>query len=557
MTEPTPQAAPKDRVVWILVDHSARAEAFETVAQALGQQGVHAEIVTITEVIGTMAREVLTGSAERLVRGLRVAVQGRSSDEDLLGAVRRARPDALAITQPRYVRALSLLESLTGIPTLQLGVIPDYNLDESWLRSGLHAFIVPHEALAQRLRQAGIQAERVLVAGPAVWRGFTRSPDAAQERASFGFSPTETLLLVRADAFPLATLEKLVFQAKLVEGAVRFIFHHQGDGSVANALRRAASEYGLPAVMFGKVHDLERYVAACDAVILPPHDPLMAEVIALGKPVFMVGPDDAAASQVAFLEQHHMGRHCRDLLRVGSDLEAFLRPDALARYAQGAQAIGQPSGSQEVAQAILEALQHAEAWRVSSSLQGAPPAAQDSPPPPGHGAFESIGAGGPATAGAAGGGPSGQGPSHEYAGISASEAKEQMAQLILVERDLERRLQELEKEQNRWRNRLDQARDYGEQDLAQEAERILRGYLDEGRRLQEELAGVRRQKDKLKLAAQGQRQGGGASGAASRSSSQGADAARLSETERRFRKMEQDRELGDLKDRLRREFGDD
>lgn len=556
MTESTPESSTsiKDRVVWILVDHSARAEAFATVAEALGTEGVHVEIVTITEVIGSLAKDVLTGGAERLLRGLRVAFQGRSSDEDLIGAVRRAKPDVLAITQARYVRALSLLESLSGIPSLQLGVVPDYNLDESWLRSGLHAFIVPHQEMVERLHQAGVLAERVLVAGPAIQRGFTQSLQMEAERDTFGFSNHESILLVRADGFAIPTLEKLVFQAKLVEGKVRFLFHHNGDGSVANALRRAASEYGLPAAMFGRVHDLERYVASSDAVILSPQDPLMAEVLAQGKPVFMIGPDDHASSQVAFLERHKMGRHVRDLLRVGSDLEAFIRPDALEKYREGAQAIGQPHGSQEVAKAIGEAIRHAEAWR-SNPNQPAPQSPQNTPEQDQGtgggtgGAFESIGAGG--AGGAQGKKDSGGG--NEYSGISQAEAKEQMAQLILVERDLERRLGDLEKEQQRWRSRLDLAREWGEGDLATEAEGLLRGYLQEGRALQEEIQGVRRQKDKLKAAAQG-KSSSAATGGAQVSS---ADQSRILERERRFRKMEEDRDLGDLKDRLRREFGDD
>ena len=140
------------RVIWVLVDHSARAEAFASVAEMIGELGARAQIVTISEVIGGMARDALAGGAERVLRGLRVAVQGRS-DEDLLGAVRRETPDVLAITNARHVRALSLIENLTGIAPFQVGVLPDFSLHEAWFRSGLGAFIVPHEEMATRLAE--------------------------------------------------------------------------------------------------------------------------------------------------------------------------------------------------------------------------------------------------------------------------------------------------------------------------------------------------------------------------------------------------------------------
>src|SRR5690606_22267911 len=83
-----------------------------------------------------------------------------------------------------------------------------------------------------------------------------------------------------------------------------------------------------------------------------------------------------------------------------------------------------------------------------------------------------------------------------YAGISKAEAKDQLAALILSERDVEKRLAEAEKQQARWRGRLEMAREWKEDDLAAEAESILRGYLDEFEKLQTERAAITRQKDK-------------------------------------------------------------
>lgn len=551
MTDQAKEQSVEGRVVWILVDSSLRAAAFEPVAEALGQHDVHVEIVTMTEVISSMARDAIAGGAERVLRGLRVAVQGRHSDEDFIGAVRRVRPDALAVTSPRYVRALSLLESLTGISSLQLGVLPDYNLDDQWLKSSLHAFIVPHGAQADKLRRQGVEGNRVMIAGPPVQRGFTTTVDKAQARDDFGFSHGEKIIFVRADHFGIGDLEKLIFQCKLVEGNVRFIFHHNGDGSVAAELRRAANEYGFPAIMFGKVNDLERYVAMADAVIAVPHEPLLAEIIAQGKPVMLVGSDMQAVEQTAFLTSMEMARHTHDMLRLGSEIERFLKDETLERFTEAASSIGLPDGSKEVAAAIVNALQNVnDLMSGGTSAQSGTEEEPSQDDTPTNSAFESIGKDKK---------PKEDNPRHDdrrdapaddnkYAGISQAEAKEQMAQLILVERDLERRLGELEKEQQRWRERLDLAREWQEEDLAEEASGILRGYLNEARGLQEELQGVRVQKDKLRSAVQNK---GG------KSTGQGATNSRVSQMEQRFRKMEENRDLNALKDRLNREFGDD
>jgi hypothetical protein len=565
---------PEDSLVWILVDHSARAEAFASVAGHLQERGARAEIVTITEVIGTMARGALAGSAERLLRGLRVAVQGHS-DEDLIGAVSRVKPDLLAVTNPRHVRALSVLEGLTGIPALQVGVMPDFNLHDAWLKSGLHAFIVPHEELAARFERAQVPADRVLVAGPAVQPGYARELDKEALRDEFGFSTSEKLVIARAENFDVASLEKMMFQAKLVEGNVRFLFHHNGDNSAAATLRRAASDHGFDAVMFGRVDQLERYLAVGDMVITTANDPMMPEISALGLPVMMVGDPGDASAQAAFFERHELGRHVSDMIRLGAEVERFLLEDNLTRYADAARSIGLPGGSKEVAEAMARALIHAPEWRQvnpgggrEEQGGGSGQDGQDDNERRGFGGpFESIGGsrGGNSSSdstgagsssgsgsGASGGGSGGAGRDvNEFVGISKAEAKEQLAQLILAERELDRKLGELGKEQQRWRNRLDLAREWNEDDLAEEAEGILRGYLREAEPLQQELQDVRRQKAKLKEAA-----GGGGRGPAGPGGANGSGGSRLSEVERRFRKMEEDRELDSLRDKISRELGE-
>lgn len=539
-------------IIWLLVDHSTRAMAFGDVADALEAAGHTVEVVTMTEALGTMARDMFTGSAERVLRGLRVAIQG-GSDEDLIGAVRRVKPDVLVVTNPRHTRALSMLEGLAKTPMLQVGVLPDYNLSQAWLKSGLEAFVVPHEELSDRLVRAHVSGERIFIAGPAVEPGFARPLEREALRKEFGFSQKEPIVLVRAEALDVPTLEKVVFQAKLVEGSVRYVFHHNGDGTAASTLRRAASEYGLPAVMFGRVEELERYIAMADMVLTVAPDPLMPEIMALGLPVMMVGAVGDAAEQAEFLERHSMGRLVSDVLRLGSELERFLLPDVLEKYTEAARATGLPSGSREVADALLDLIVRSGDWQgehSSSHIQNLP---NDQDSGSTHSAFESIGDQG-------GAGRTGSSrderpardhsPETNYAGISRAEAKEQLAQLILAERDLERRLNGLEKEQERWRSRLELARQWNEEDLATEAQDILRGYLAEAKPLQQELQGIRNQKSKLKVAAGGgQTSGPAAPVDAARSN-------RLQQLEGRFRRMEENRDLDDLKDRIGREFDD-
>jgi UDP-N-acetylglucosamine:LPS N-acetylglucosamine transferase len=560
----------KDAVIWILIDHSSRQAAFEDVGEHLSEQGVEIQIVTITEVLGSVARDALTGGAERLLRGLRVAFQGRSSDEDLLGAVRRARPDVLAVTNGRYLRALGLLENLTGIKTLQVGVLANYNLSTDWMNSGVGAYVVPHADFRERLVANGARAERVLIAGPPIRPGFARDVDREAVRDEFGFGDSKSVL-VRADSFPAKNLEKLVFQCSLVEGDVRFVFHHNGDQSTASTLRAAADKYGLPAAMFGSVPDLERFVVAADAVLAPVQDPYISELVVASRPMILVGADEDHASQSEFLVEQGAAWHIADVLRLGSELERALTDEDLDAMTGAAEGLGSREANRAVADALGSALEHAEEWMVSPAT--APP--DDGEPagdggdgeeaPESTGPFETIGRGSRDKSADSEAAPSSdspgaeepsRAPSRSYAGISKSEAKDQLAELILIERDIERELTEVTRQQERWRKRLDLAREWNEEDLAQEAEDVLREYLEEAKPLERELADVRRQKEKLKSAARGDAPSSADQPAGLIGDEREDGGRSRADMERRFQRLELDRDLDDLKDRIKRELGE-
>ena len=527
-------------VVWILVDQSSRETTFEGVARHLEQAGAEVHLVTMSEALGSGIKEALSGGAERLLRGVRVAIRGRNQDEDLVGAVRRAKPDVLAVTSPGQIRALGLLETVSGIASLQVGVFADYGFDPAWTRSALHAFIVPHERFRERLCGDGFSEERVLVAGPAIQDRFARELDRAAERESLGFGDRK-VVLVRAQSIDTHSLEKLVFQATLVDADARFVFHHGGDGVVATTLRKAASQYGLKAAMFGQVDDLERYVLAADAILGSVADPLVPEILALDRPLMLVGSQDAA--QVSFLTGVGAARWVEDVLRLGSEIDHLLEDDALAGLSAAAAELSQTKGTEDVARALATALRNRQDWMQPVQNQDAP---DDAPSSSGDdddssSPFETIGE---TQQDDSDRGTTSSTPVTSR--LSKAEAKEQLAALILTEREIEKRLIEAEKNQTRWRGRLEMAREWKEEDLAAEAEGILRGYMDEFEKLQQERAAIGRQKDKLKAAARGGAPAPAAAG----------DDSRLSDIEKRFRKMEVDSDLDDLKDRIRREMGD-
>lgn len=561
----------RDELVWFLVDRSRLQGGVETVAARLESEGVETEVVTITEVLGSAAREAVAGGAERILRGLQIAWQNDSGQEDFLRAIRREQPDLLVVTSPRYTRPLSLLESLTAISAAQIALPLDFNFGAAWLNGTVDAFVVPDESAYRRVADAEYDEDRIFRAGPPVLPNFEAEVDRDATREELGFGEEKTVL-VRAESFDATTLDRIVFQATLVEDDVRFVFHHNGDGAVSQTLRRSADQHGLPAAMFGRVPDLERYITASDVVLAAPLDPYLPEIVRCETPLYLVGSDEGWDHQVDVLTRAYGAEYLADVLRLGGELEEFLDGETLEQVASRIEEAELAPGNAGVADALRTALGRVEEWKAERPVSRPGGSGEPSPSESGspgdrdgeagsRGPFESIGTG-ETRARREGGSAEPRGRleaaddvERARPSLSRAEAKDQLAELILDERELERRLSELEREQERWRNRLDLARDWGEDDLAEEAEEILREYIDDASAARDELEDVRRQKEKLKRAARG-----GEASAPRESERRSAgpvdDPERAAEIEERFEEMELERDLDDLRDRVEGELGE-
>lgn len=313
-----------------------------------------------------------------------------------------------------------------------------------------------------------------------------------------------------------------------------------------------------------------------------PTDPYVAETLAQGRPILFVGSEEGGAAQAEYLSEVGAAHHVLDVLRLSSEIERMLEAKTLSSAAEAAASIGAQDGSEQTAEALLVALENADAWLhepVSETTTKEPPkdradsdSKREKAAPTGP--FESIGSGRSTSSDSAGtpgtrrGGEKAsrtereeRAPARErsFSGISAAEAKDQLAELILMERDFERRLEEAKKQRKRWENRLELAIEWKESDLAEEAQDMLAGFVSDAHSIQRDLDDVHNQKNKLKRAAQGS-----SGSSSSRSGSEprallGDDSGERTdprEVEERFRRMELDRDLDDLKDKLDRDFGD-
>lgn len=544
----------QSRSLWFVSDQEAASASLATAVEALQERGIEARWVTISEVLGTVARGALAEGAERIIRGLRIADGESSRGEDFLAALQRKRPDVLVVTNPRYAKALAMIDRVSDVESVQVGLIDGFGVDEAWLQSPTDYFVVAGPEEARHLEAAGIDAARIREGGPTVLPGFLNPLDGAEEAAELNLASEKPTVLVRTPGFSKDRIAKLVFQCSLVEPDCQFIFHHDGDRGRAAELRRCAEEYGLKAAMFGQVPDLERYVAASDRVVAASDDAMIADLLAQTTPAMVVHQ----RRDVGHLADKKWVRICDPLSQLGTHLEDFVSADDEA-IANELEAWEAAAAQTKLVESLEWVVEHGQVSTASQATPGGEDVAEEGAP------FEPIGSAGETSGGdaveddqRARGQADGDTGSSIPTTMTRAEAKEELATLILSEREIERSIKESQKQQRRWRDRLELAREWGEDDLEEEAAEILAGYVDEAGELEERLEQLRRQKEKLKQAAKrGQDRPGGRRPSGYLDEDDGPAPGGREPSEDRFRQMEVDRDLEGLKDRIRRELGED
>lgn len=497
--------------------------------------------------LGTKATDLFGTAAGRLARGLRVdrflgmehdAAEGPAESD-------ASSTDLVIVDDPSLPLGARAALRLKGGDPVTVGLIDDLCVDTRWRDAKVHALIVPHEALrsAHSAPDSGVIVE---IAGPPASSEFV--PTVLFEQAHEELSAAATrVIVVAAEGMHPDTLERAVFQLTLLDEPAQILFHHGESVEIARDLRRAAASYGLEAKLLGNVDALATVFAGADVILAGASDPGVLDLLLSHRPVVLIGADRGAA-RALFLADMGAVVHVEDVLQLSSRLDELFRAEGLQGLVERAVQIV----TEEAVEGVVAALGRIYAQREQILAQTAvapEPEPRDEVPtttqpiPAGKptllGSFESIGS----TVGTPTGG-------ELLAPITMAEAKDQMAALILRERDADRGLTEMVKDRDRWLDRLELAREGQDTELVQVAESRLAVLRTEVSRLNAEIEMIRRSKAKLKerVARRKAKRPAAAKPATTRSA---APSPSEPDYEARFRTMELERDMN----RLRRKIG--
>ena len=314
------------------------------VTSAGAPAGVVVPVLAAVEAAGMRVRAIDVGGAGGGGGGVtdrvRRALLGEGAERKLRRELEVSPPDAAIVFDPHAALALTVARDQAPNPAPVIAVVGELEPAEAWAQTDADRFVAIDELAAVALADAGVEGDRILVAGAIGERAFAEA--GAQDRASIRtrFKLAGKVALVEVAGMGAELTGQLALQLSLLDGgdAVTFLFDAGADVEAAAVLRRQVPTLGLRAKLFGATADAALFWRAADVIVARPRSEVVSRVLLVGgKLVALIDdlvPDGAKLA--AALETRKRAIAARGLLLLASAMDSAFHGAPLAAHDDGA-----------------------------------------------------------------------------------------------------------------------------------------------------------------------------------------------------------------------------
>ena len=314
------------------------------VTSAGAPAGVVVPVLAAVEAAGMRVRAIDVGGAGGGGGGVtdrvRRALLGEGAERKLRRELEVSPPDAAVVFDPHAALALTVARDQATNPAPVIAVVGELEPAEGWAQTDADRFVAIDELAAVALADAGVEGDRILVAGAIGERAFAEA--GAQERATIRtrFKLAGKVALVEVAGMGAEVTGQLALQLSLLDGGdqVTFLFDAGADVEAAAVLRRQVPTLGLRAKLFGATPDAALFWRAADVIVARPRYEVVARALLVGgKLVALIDdlvPDGAKLA--AALETRKRAIAARGLLLLATAMDSAFHGAPPAAHDDGA-----------------------------------------------------------------------------------------------------------------------------------------------------------------------------------------------------------------------------
>ena len=234
---------------------------------------------------------------------------------------------------------------------LVVSIVTDFEAHALWMDPGVDLYCVAAEETKARLVARGAAADNVAVTGIPISEKFSAKPDAQAVRKALGLRDDQPVLLVLGGGYGIGPVEEIVAELDKVARPFQTMVVTGRNAALRRNL--AAQDRKHPTHVLGYASNMHELMAVAEVVITKPGGLTSCEVLAMGKPLFIVNPipgQEAANSD--FLLERGAAAKANRIEDVPYRLEQLLGSKKLAEMARAAKALGQPRAAKRICEEV-------------------------------------------------------------------------------------------------------------------------------------------------------------------------------------------------------------
>ncbi len=306
----------------------------ETIVLVVTSAGAPAAVVVpvlaAIEAAGMRVRAIDVGGAGGGGGGVtdrvRRALLGEGAERKLRRELEASPPDAAVVFDPHAALALTVARDQATNPAPVIAVVGELEPGAAWAQTDADRFVAIDELAAVALADAGVEGDRILVAGAIGERVFAEA--GAQDRTSIRsrFKLAGKLALVEVAGMGAEVTGQLALQLSLLDAneQIMFLFDAGNDVDAAAVLRRQVPTLGLRAKLFGVTADAALLWRAADVIVARPRPEVVARALLVGGKLVALIDDlvPEGAKLAAALEARKRAIAARGLLLLASAMDS-------------------------------------------------------------------------------------------------------------------------------------------------------------------------------------------------------------------------------------------
>ncbi len=277
--------------------------------------------------------------------------------------VRQLEPDAVVCTHYLPLETLGQMRlkgqkdgAREAVPPLIVSVVTDFEAHALWMESSVDLYCVATEETKARLVARGAPAENILATGIPISAKFSTRADPRSVRQTLGLRDDQPIILVLSGGFGMGPIGSILSELDKVPAMFQVVAVAGRNEELRCEL--AVRDFKHPTRVLGYASNMHELMAIADLIISKPGGLTTSEVLAMGRPLFIVNPipgQEAANSD--FLLEHGAAAKVNRVEDLPFKMEQLLGSRKLVEMARAARGLGRPDAARRICEEVVKRIQ--------------------------------------------------------------------------------------------------------------------------------------------------------------------------------------------------------